>query len=85
VSEQQINKLHAYLATLQGETSRQNKASKHILDSAEKMLAAVDKRLSEINGMTDAEEYQRLIEEKGVLHQVIESALAQKRSGAAKI
>lgn len=74
MSEQQINKLHANLATLQGETGRQKKAAAHILESAEKMLEGVDKRLAEIHAATDGDEYQRLLEEKGVLQQVIAQA-----------
>lgn len=74
MSEQQINKLHANLADLQGETGCQKAAAKHILDSAEKMLEGVDKRLAEIHPMTDGDEYQRLLEEKGVLQQTIEQA-----------
>jgi hypothetical protein len=77
MSEQAINKLHANLATLQGETGRQKKAAAHILSSAEKMLEGVDKRLAEIHPMTDGDEYQRLLEEKGVLQQVIQQAHSQ--------
>lgn len=72
--EQAISKLHANLGTLQGETARQKKAAAHILSSAEKMLEGVDKRLGEIHPSTDGAEYQRLLEEKGVLQQVIAQA-----------
>jgi hypothetical protein len=74
MSEQQISKLHANLATLQGETARQKAAAKHILDSAEKMLEGVDKRLADIHPMTDGDEYQRLLQERGVLQQVNQQA-----------
>ncbi len=36
--------------------------------------AAVEKRLAEIRPMTDSTEYQRLLEERGVLQQVIAQA-----------
>ncbi len=74
MSQADIDKLHRHLATLDGESARQVKHAKQIHESAAKALAAVEKRLAEIRPMTDSTEYQRLMEEKGVLQQVIAQA-----------
>lgn len=74
MSDAAIAKLHSQLASLAGESTRQQAHAKHILASAKKMLEGVEKRLAEIHGMTDGDEYQKLLVEKGTLQQVIEQA-----------
>jgi hypothetical protein len=71
MSQADIDKLHGHLTDLNSESARQVKGSKQINESAVKMLAAVEKRLAEIHPMSESDEYQHLMQEKGVLQQVI--------------
>ena len=74
MSQANIDKLHRHLGELDTEAARQTKGAKQIHESAVKKLAEVEKRLGEIHGMSDPEEYQQLLLEKGVLQQVIGQA-----------
>ena len=71
MSQSDIDKLHGHLAELESETKRQQGGAKEIHKATVAMLAAVEKRLGEIHGLTDKEEYQHLLQEKGVLQQVL--------------
>ena len=71
MSQADIDKLHGHLKTLDAESARQGKGEKQIIESATKKLAATVKRLGEIHPMSEPDEYQRLLQEKGVLQQVI--------------
>jgi hypothetical protein len=71
VSQADIDKLHGHLKTLDGEAARQVKGGKQITEAAAKKLAATVKRLAEIKPMSEPDEYQQLLEEKGVLEQVL--------------
>jgi len=74
MSQADIDKLHGHLKDLDGETARQVKGGKQIQDAAVKKLAAIEQRLGEIKPMTESDEYQHLLEEKGVLQQVVGQA-----------
>lgn len=69
-----VSELHRNLATLDSESKRQQQHAAHILQTAEKMLETVNNRLAEIKPMTDGDEYQRLVTEKGILEQTIQAA-----------
>jgi hypothetical protein len=74
MSQADIDKLHGHLKTLDAESARQVKGEKQITESAEKRLAKIEKRLGEIHAMSEPDEYQRLMLEKGVLQQVLGTA-----------
>ncbi len=71
MSQADIDKLHGHLKTLDDEAARQVKGGKQITESASKKLAETVKRLGEIHPMSEPDEYQQLLEEKGVLEQVL--------------
>jgi hypothetical protein len=74
MSQADIDKLHQHLNTLEAESARQAKGEKQINQAATKRLAAVEKRLGEIKPMSEPDEYQQLLEEKGILQQMLGAA-----------
>lgn len=71
MSEANIAKLHRDLAALQGESQRQKSHQKQIQSAAQKKLETVTRRLSEITAFDKPTEYQDLMNEKGLLQQVL--------------
>jgi hypothetical protein len=71
VSQADIDKLHRQLGELEGESGRQKKGAKQIQAAAVKKLAEIEKKLSELEPMTNTDEYKELLLEKGILQQVI--------------